>query len=766
VKNPKAISVIAPNSVWAVGDRDAGAAKVHPATEHWNGLKWKLIDAPYEGLGESNLNGVSGLAKDDVWAVGYWQPVKKTDAAFHTLTEHWDGIVWSVVPSPTVGTQSNTLTAVSAVSPNDVWAVGYYFQGATRTRSTLTEHWDGSAWSVVPGVDPGSASNSLLAVGAVSAGDVWAVGFTNDGQGYQTLAEHWDGSSWSVVPTAADPGSPEGVLSAVSENGPNDVWAFGYHVLNGKYRTLVEHWDGSAWTIMPATTDGADKVVTVLRGGSSLGGQAWGVGFDYRQSDGRYKEFTEHFDGTSWTTFPGAMSTLDDKSEMYAVAHVPGTTRVWSAARSSHLEVICPAAGVQHSVAPTTRLWDRHRGYLTRPQQPGLIQGATNVALPARTAPAVAVTAQDVANSAGIYEETITHGAVVADYNGDHWPDIFLGRHLNVPKLYLNNHDGTFRLVDDDGEFKSGDTHGCTSADFNSDGLMDIFCNTGSDRGTEAKRDNLFLQQVDGTFQDQAGPYHVLQPFDRGRWSGAIDANDDGNPDVFTSNFPDRADGMPSTNRLAINEGTGTFAPAPSFGLDRELNGSSISVGDYNNDGFQDLMITGTAGLSLFRNDGGTGFTDVTASLGLTSKPDYARFVDFNRDGKLDIATVTTRTLRLYLQQGGSFVAGPKVSDLQSGFSLATDDTVDVNGDGWPDIYVMQAGTGSTENAPDLIYLNNGAGTGFDPSPITVPQPPTLGKADQATPIDYDRNGLTDFVVQNGNSTANGSIQLVAFFPA
>jgi hypothetical protein len=111
-------------------------------------------------------------------------------------------------------------------------------------------------------------------------------------------------------------------------------------------------------------------------------------------------------------------------------------------------------------------------------------------------------------------------------------------------------------------------------------------------------------------------------------------------------------------------------------------------------------------------------------------------------------------------------VAGPKVTGLQSGFSLATDNTVDVNGDGWPDVYVMQTGTGSTENAPDFIYLNNGAGTGFDPSPITVPQPPVLGKADQATPIDYDHNGLTDFVVQNGNSTANGSIQLVAFFPA
>src|SRR5207249_5728394 len=123
--------------------------------------------------------------------------------------------------------------------------------------------------------------------------------------------------------------------------GSNDVWAFGYHVIGDDYRTLAEHWDGSSWTISPSV-NGSNGVVTVLRGGSVLGTDVWAVGFDYRLSDGKYKEYTEHFDGSTWATVAGALSSTKDKSEMYAAAHVPGTDQVWASARSAHMELICP----------------------------------------------------------------------------------------------------------------------------------------------------------------------------------------------------------------------------------------------------------------------------------------------------------------------------------------------------------------------------------------------------------------------------------------
>lgn len=126
------------------------------------------------------LNDVAAVSANDVWAVGRFNRI-----------EHWDGMSWSVVPSPSGGTPYG----VAAVAANDVWAVGCCRSGNT----TLIEHWDGISWSVVPNPNPGSV-NYLYGVEVVSGTDVWAVGFYGPLSGAtHTLVEHWDGTSWSVV---------------------------------------------------------------------------------------------------------------------------------------------------------------------------------------------------------------------------------------------------------------------------------------------------------------------------------------------------------------------------------------------------------------------------------------------------------------------------------------------------------------------------------------------------------------------------------------
>jgi hypothetical protein len=769
IKDPRSIAVIAQDDIWVVGAQVVPSAKVHPAAEHWDGSTWTLVSTPYSGLGENALNGVSAVSSDDVWAVGYWQPEKKVSAAFQTLTEHWDGTSWSIVPSPTEPSSgSNTLTSVTALSSHNVWAVGYYFS-SKGVRKTLIEHYDGTNWSIEDSPDPGGVSDALLAVTGVSASDIWAVGFTSAGFGYDALLLHYDGVSWTRAPGASDPSSAEDVLAGVAQDGSGNVWAFGYHVIGSDYRTLVESWDGSGWSLSPST-NGTDGVVTVLRGGSVVGSDVWAAGFDYRVSDGRYKEYTEHFDGSGWTSFPGAMSSTKDKSEMYSIAHVPGTDQVWSSGRTAHLELICPgsfdaqSAAARTGVTATgqTSVAGRSTGFRSIPGRPyripGVVRGLAHIA----AVPNVSIPhAADVATPAGIFENTLTHGAVVADFNGDGWPDIFLNRHMNPAKLYINDHDSTFTLTDF-GTFPHRDRHGCASADVNGDGRLDLFCNTGSDRGTEAKRDELWIQQSSGDFVERASQYGVLQPFDRGRISGFIDANKDGRPDVYAANFPDRADGMPSSNRLFLNQAGTSYRLASEFGLDRELNGSTISVGDYNNDGYEDLLLCGSGGIHLFHNDGGTGFTEVSADVGLDHRANAAAFVDFNRDGKLDVAEVTKTRLQIDLQSGGSFVSGPAEPGLLSGFKLAVGD---VNNDNWPDIYVEQASQGTNKNVPDVVFLNDGTGAGFDATSVTVPGPSTKGDAEDVVPIDFNNDGYTDFLVENGNSTKPGSIQLIEFTP-
>jgi hypothetical protein len=90
---------------------------------------------------------------------------------------------------------------VSAVSANDVWAVGSYLSERRRGNFPLTEHWDGTAWSIVPAPSPGP-EYVFSSVTALAPDDVWAVGLSVNGLVGGPLAEHCDGSAWSIVDSA------------------------------------------------------------------------------------------------------------------------------------------------------------------------------------------------------------------------------------------------------------------------------------------------------------------------------------------------------------------------------------------------------------------------------------------------------------------------------------------------------------------------------------------------------------------------------------
>src|SRR3954453_16971703 len=111
---------------------------------------------------------------------------------------------------------------------------------------TLAEHWDGSAWSVVPSPNPSSGNNTLNSVAAISANDAWAVGSSSGGP----IALHWDGSTWSsaAVPSA-------GSLTGVSAVASNDVWAVGNAPQN---LLLTVHWNGASWAVVPCPSPGSN----------------------------------------------------------------------------------------------------------------------------------------------------------------------------------------------------------------------------------------------------------------------------------------------------------------------------------------------------------------------------------------------------------------------------------------------------------------------------------------------------------------------------
>jgi hypothetical protein len=80
----------------------------------------------------------------DVWAVGD-QGV--TDSSSSTLIEHWNGTAWSIVPSPSPGSDSDLTGVTTSNAANDVWAVGYYDPTGTAQGQTLTLNWNGTTWT-------------------------------------------------------------------------------------------------------------------------------------------------------------------------------------------------------------------------------------------------------------------------------------------------------------------------------------------------------------------------------------------------------------------------------------------------------------------------------------------------------------------------------------------------------------------------------------------------------------------------------------------
>jgi len=241
------VAADAPDDVWAVGGTDQSGPPYRSLVEHWDGTSWSIVSpASFPGV----LYGMVALGPNDVWAVG------TENYPGRGLIEHWDGTTWTA----TYLRFAALLRGVAAVGPRDIWAVGQrYGRSNPFGDTTLTLHFNGRVWSVVPSPSPLSGNstdqNWLTSVSALAANDVWAVGRDGNHDGGpldQTLVEHWNGARWTVVPSPNPGGaSNDNDLWGVAAVAPGDVWAVGGvgAFLNPQFSTpLALRWDGSSWT--------------------------------------------------------------------------------------------------------------------------------------------------------------------------------------------------------------------------------------------------------------------------------------------------------------------------------------------------------------------------------------------------------------------------------------------------------------------------------------------------------------------------------------
>ena len=147
----------------------------------------------------------------------------------------------------------------------------------------------------------------LSAVVAFGPNDVWAAGHwvTQDYVGVGlakivTLILHWDGTGWRVVPSPNDPASTSGsMLTALAASGPSDIWAIGQvdDWTTGVHGPLILHWDGARWSNIP--TGDLGPGVKLYGVGDCQAGDAWVVGDG--TYGGRSTPLIAHWDGRTWT---------------------------------------------------------------------------------------------------------------------------------------------------------------------------------------------------------------------------------------------------------------------------------------------------------------------------------------------------------------------------------------------------------------------------------------------------------------------------------
>ncbi len=261
-----------------------------------------------------------------------------------------------------------------------------------------------------------------------------------------------------------------------------------------------------------------------------------------------------------------------------------------------------------------------------------------------------------------------------------------------------------------------------------------------------------------------------------------LDYDNDGWQDILLINsmdFEDAPKKRRSVMALYHNNQNGTFTDVTAqAGLAKPVYGMGAAIGDYDNDGWDDIFVTALGQNRLFRNQGDGKFVDVTAKVRLNAPPSFstsAAWIDYDKDGNLDLfvanyvewsidkdlncsldgtnksyctpETYKGLSSRLYRNTGGRFQDVSEKAGIAdpTGKSLGVA-TFDYNKDGWPDIFV------SNDTQPNKLYRNNGNGSFTEVATTAGVAFSEEGKARAGMGVDfadYDGSGYQSLIIGN-----------------
>jgi hypothetical protein len=240
-----AVSCPTPVMCVAVGTQDSSAGG-NRLIEHWNGQKWVAQVSPVpSGTRTSHLAAVKCSSSTFCTAVGQYT----TSTATKTMAVRWSSNHWTLMSTPNPTAPVSVLSGLACSSTSNCFAVGSYFisTATTSEQLTLVERWDGKQWTIVPSPNVADAFDSgLNSAACASSTDCFAVGTSHTELRNDTLTEHWDGAAWSIVASPDPANSADNELNAVTCPSTPGCIAVG----SSDHGTLAEQWDGATWSIV------------------------------------------------------------------------------------------------------------------------------------------------------------------------------------------------------------------------------------------------------------------------------------------------------------------------------------------------------------------------------------------------------------------------------------------------------------------------------------------------------------------------------------
>ena len=383
--------------------------------------------------------------------------------------------------------------------------------------------------------------------------------------------------------------------------------------------------------------------------------------------------------------------------------------------------------------------------------------------LPLLAGPLSAATFTDATVSAGLNTDGYTFGDPIwGDFNGDGNLDLFVDNHYNRGSyFYQNNGTGTFTdILDTSGLRHAGDRHGSAWVDFNNDGELDLSITKGAKGGQilGTKQDELYQNLGGGQFTNVAVAAGVTDTWGKGRGVAWGDYNNDGYPDLLLGN-------LKTDLFLLKNNGDGTFSDVTVAAGLGSLQFTECVFADYNNDGFPDIFCTvsesnNSSNDMLLKNNGDGTFSDVTSQAGILPLNNGRAicFGDYDNDGDLDLfisrgGDEFPVKQTLYRNNGdGTFT---DVTD-QAGVGVVVNNRAaawgDYDNDGSLDLYIVNSGSDPEGKGANYLFRSNRNGTFTDVASSAGVQDLVVNRGRGCAWGDYDNDGFLDLFVTNGES--------------